>query len=176
MNALLHVVNCIGNVGRIESGGTFKFYAEGVTPAVVNLYQALDAERLAIAAAFGVSIPSLPEWLDRAYGVREASLLTTFQRLTFDLHAPYQNTPSPAALDHKYVSEDVPTGVMPMRALGAAAGVATPVMDAVIRLISVMAGQDFAAAARTIDRLGLADKSVAQIQHILQHGFPERRL
>ena len=32
-NAMLHVANCVANAGRIESGGSYKFYAEGVTPA-----------------------------------------------------------------------------------------------------------------------------------------------
>jgi hypothetical protein len=29
----LHVANCVANAGRIESGDSYKFYAEGVTPA-----------------------------------------------------------------------------------------------------------------------------------------------
>jgi opine dehydrogenase len=171
MNAMLHVANCVSNAGRIESGGSFKFYADGVTPAVVNLYQALDTERLAIAAHLSVTIPSLPEWIDRVYGVREASLHATFQRLTFDQHAPYQNTPTPTSLDHKYVAEDVPTGLLPMSALGAAAGVATPVIGGLIHVACTMVGRDFAVEARTLDRLGLSDKSAAQIRDIVQNGF-----
>jgi opine dehydrogenase len=171
MNAVLHVANCVANAGRIESGGDFRFYAEGVTPAVVNLYQGLDAERLAMAARFGVTIPSLPEWLERVYGVREPSLPATFQRLTFDALGPYQNTPTPTALAHKYVAEDVPTGVLPMSALGRAAGVVTPILDGLVHLACSMAGQDFAAEARTLDRLGLANKNVTRILDILEHGF-----
>ena len=34
-----------------------------------------------------------------------------------------------------------------------------------------MAGQDFAAEARTLDRLGLANKNVTQILDILENGF-----
>jgi opine dehydrogenase len=171
MNAVLHVANCVSNAGRIESGGDFKFYAEGVTPAVVNLYQALDAERLAIAARFGVTTPSLAEWIGRAYGVREPSLPETFQRLTFDPQGPYQNTPTPTSLAHKYVTEDVPTGLIPIRALGVAGGVATPTLDALIHLASVTAERDFADEARTIDRLGLSGQAVAQIQTTVQNGF-----
>jgi opine dehydrogenase len=171
MNAVLHVANCVSNAGRIESGGDFKFYAEGVTPAVVNLYQALDAERLAIAARLGVTTPSLEEWIGRAYGVREASLPETFQRLTFDAQGPYQNTPTPTSLAHKYVTEDVPTGLIPIRALGVAGGVATPTLDALIHLAGVTAGHDFVAAARTIDRLGLSGQDVVQIQTTVQNGF-----
>jgi NAD/NADP octopine/nopaline dehydrogenase, alpha-helical domain len=39
-NAMLHVANCVANAGRIESGDSYKFYAEGVTPAVARLYEA----------------------------------------------------------------------------------------------------------------------------------------
>ncbi len=38
-NAMLHVANCVANAARIESGGGYKFYAEGVTPAVARLYE-----------------------------------------------------------------------------------------------------------------------------------------
>jgi hypothetical protein len=30
-NAMPHVANCVANAGRIESGDSYKFYAEGVT-------------------------------------------------------------------------------------------------------------------------------------------------
>ncbi|HWS92206.1 MAG TPA: 2-dehydropantoate 2-reductase N-terminal domain-containing protein, partial [Mycobacterium sp.] len=31
-NAMLHVANCVANAARIESGDSYRFYAEGVTP------------------------------------------------------------------------------------------------------------------------------------------------
>lgn len=171
MNAMLHVANCVGNVGRIESGATFKFYAEGVTPAVARVYEALDAERLALAERLGVEIPDMPEWIDRVYGVREPTLIETFQRLTYDPLGPYRNTPTPASLSHNYVAEDVPTGLIPMAALAKAAGVATPTADGLIHLASTMAGRDFAAAGRTIDRLGLTGMTLAQIKATVEQGF-----
>jgi opine dehydrogenase len=171
MNAMLHVANCVGNAGRIESGSGFKFYAEGVTPAIVRLYEAIDAERLALAARLGVTVPSIPEWFGRAYGVREPSLHETLHRLTYDPEGAYRNTPTPPSLEHQYITEDVPTGLIPMSALGAAAGVPMPATDALIRLACVMAGRNFADTARTIDRLGLAGKDAAGIRAIVDQGF-----
>ncbi len=171
MNATFHVAVCVANAGRIESGQPFKFYAEGVTPAVAGLLTALDAERLAIARALGAEIPDIPEWIDRAFGFREATLPETFQRLTYDPKGPYQFTPAPSSFGHNYVVEDVPTGLMPMAALGAAAGVPTPVIDAIVRLACVFAGRDFAAEARTLDRMGLAGLDAAAIRHVLMDGF-----
>ncbi len=169
-NAMLHVANCVANAGRIESGGGYKFYAEGVTPAVARLYEAINAERVAVAAAFGAAVPDLAGWFDRVYGVREASLVDTCRRLTFDADGPYQATGTPASLDHKYITEDVPAGMIPMRALGAAAGVPTPAIDALIETVRNMTGKDFAADARTLDRLGLGGMGAAQIRRVVETG------
>jgi opine dehydrogenase len=54
-NAMLHVANCVANAARIDSGGNYKFYAEGVTPAVARVYAAIDDERVAIARSLGRS-------------------------------------------------------------------------------------------------------------------------
>jgi opine dehydrogenase len=70
-NAMLHVANCVANAGRIESGSSYKFYAEGVTPAVAQLYEAINAERVAVAAALGASVPSLADLVrPRLWGAR----------------------------------------------------------------------------------------------------------
>src|SRR6202008_2698465 len=73
-NAMLHVANCVANAGRIDRGEAYKFYAEGVTPSVARLYQAINAERVAVAAALGASVPTLEDWFERVYGVRGATL------------------------------------------------------------------------------------------------------
>jgi opine dehydrogenase len=170
-NAMLHVANCVGNAGRIDNGEAYKFYAEGVTPAVARLYRAIDAERVAVAAAFGASVPTLEDWFERVYGVRGADLSETCRLLTTNSDGPYQATGTPKTWTHKYIAEDVPVGLMPMRALAAVVGVPTPAIDSVIHVACAMAGNDFAAEARSLDRMGLAGMSLAQIRDTLEHGF-----
>src|SRR6266853_507826 len=154
-NAMLHVANCVANAGKIDRGEAYKFYAEGVTPAVARLYAAINAERVAVASAFGASVPSLEDWFQRVYGVREASLVETCRRLTYNSDGPYQATGTPNSLDHKFITEDVPTGLIPMSAIGAAAGVPTPAIDALVAVVRSMTGKDFAAGGRTLDHLGI---------------------
>jgi opine dehydrogenase len=170
-NAMLHVANVVGNVGKIDRSEGYKFYAEGVTPSVARVYRAINAERVAVAAALGAQVPTLEDWFERTYGVRGATLSETCQLLTTNSDGPYQATGTPRNLEHKYIAEDVPVGLMPMSALGRAAGVPTPVIDAVVALAQTMAGKDFAAEARTIDRMGLAGMDAAQIRHTLAEGF-----
>jgi len=170
-NAMLHVANCVANAARIEGGDGYRFYAEGVTPAVARLYQAINRERVAVAGALGATVPTLDDWFDRVYGVREASLVETCRRLTYNADGPYQATGTPNSLDHKFITEDVPTGLMPMSALGAVAEVPTPAIDALVELARIMTGVDFAAEARTLARLGLGGMSTAQIRRVMDEGF-----
>jgi opine dehydrogenase len=170
-NAMLHVANCVANVGRIETGEAYKFYAEGVTPAVARLYESINAERVAAAAALGALVPTLADWFDRVYGVREATLVETCQRLTHNSDGPYQATGTPKSLDHKFITEDVPTGLVPMSAIGTAAGVKTPAIDALVEMVRNMTGKDFAAEGRTLEQLGLRDMDAQQIQRTVEEGF-----
>jgi opine dehydrogenase len=170
-NAMLHVANCVANAGKIDRGEAYKFYAEGVTPSVARLYQAINGERVAVAAAYGAAVPTLEDWFDRVYGVRGKSLDETCRLLTSNSDGPYQATGTPNSWTHKYIAEDVPVGLMPMSALGAAAGVPTPAIDAVIRLATILAGTDFAAEARTLDRMGLTGMDASQIGHTFEQGF-----
>jgi len=170
-NAMLHVANCVANAARIESGAGYRFYSEGVTPAVAHLYQAINRERVAAAGALGATVPTLEDWFERVYGVREASLVETCRRLTYNSDGPYQATGTPSSLDHKFITEDVPTGLIPISALGIAAGMPTPTIDALVELARSMTGRDFAADARTLARLALDGKTAPEIRRVMDEGF-----
>jgi opine dehydrogenase len=170
-NAMLHVANVVGNVGKIDRGEGYKFYAEGVTPSVARIYQAINADRVAIAAALGAQVPTLEDWFERTYGVRGANLSETCVLLTTNSDGPYQATGTPSSWQHKYIAEDVPTGLIPMRELAGSVGVPSPAIDAVVRLAQVLAGHDFAAEARTLARLGLADMDAGQVRRVVAEGF-----
>jgi opine dehydrogenase len=173
-NAMLHVANCVANAGKIDRGEAYRFYAEGVTPSVARLYEAINAERIAVAAALGAIVPDLADWFERTYNVRGATLSETCQLLTTNSDGPYQATGTPKSFDHKYVTEDVPVGLMPMRSIGAACGVATPMIDALIELARGLTGMDFSGTARTLERMGLVGLDAAGIRRVLEQGYAAR--
>ena len=170
-NAMLHVANCVGNAGKIDRGEGYKFYAEGVTPSVARLYRAINGERVAIAATLGAEAPTLEDWFALTYGVRGADLPETCRLLTTNSDGPYQATGTPRDWTHKYIAEDVPVGLMPMRALAHAVDVPCPAIDAVITLAQTLAGNDFAEDARTLARMGLLGMDAEQIKETLTAGF-----
>ena len=54
--------------------------------------------------------------------------------------------------------------------MGRWAGVATPVAEGLLNIASAVTGKDLYQQGRTFERLGLADKSPAELQAILQQG------
>jgi opine dehydrogenase len=170
-NAMLHVANCVLNATRIEHNETYKFYSHGVTEGVTRIYHAINAERVAAAAALGATVPTLEEWFDRVYKVREPTLVESFQKLTFNADGPYGGTPAPKSFDNNYVAEDVPVGLMPIAAIGRAADVSMNATQTLVDMAKLMTGNDYATTGRTLERMGLAGKDAAGIRKVVDQGF-----
>src|SRR4029079_17623712 len=110
------------------------------------------------------------EWLLETYRLGGDTLAETFPRLTFAPTGRYQCRPPPRSMSHKYITEDVPCGLVPVSALGDAAGVATPVIDGLIALSSAMLGRDFAAEGRSLEHLGLVGCTAEEVRRVFELG------
>jgi opine dehydrogenase len=161
MNAMMHPAPTLLNAGRIESRAAFEYYGEGVTPSIARLVESIDGERMAVAAALGVRVPSLIEWYAASYGTHGRTLYEAVQQVR-----GYDGIKGPTTLQTRYLFEDIPTGLVPLSALGAALEVPTPVMRAVVDLGSGLLGRDFWREGRSLERLGLADKGPAEIRRM----------
>jgi opine dehydrogenase len=171
LNAVFHPEGMLMNAGWIQhTGGNFLFYHEGFTDAVGRVTAAVDAERIAVAKALG--IPAKP-FIDVFY---EAGLTTKEARDSGDIaracreSAPNKTIKSPPSLDHRYMHEDVGYGLVPIAALGRLCGVKTPIIDALIAIGSVAVGVDYARDGLTLDKLGLAGKSPAELLKFVEDG------
>jgi opine dehydrogenase len=67
-------------------------------------------------------------------------------------------------LDARYVTEDVPYGLVPIVELGRLASVPTPVAHALTVLASSALGRDFIKEGRTLARMGLEGRTLTNIQ------------
>jgi len=160
MNPILHVPGMLANQGRLDAGEPFQFYGAGITPSVARVVDALDGERCALARALGVSVPTVRQWLAQAYGLEGEDLYALIQRLHREV---FKSSPAPARLDARYVTEDVPFGLVPLSELGRLAGVATPIALGLARIASAALGRDFFAEGRTLERMGLEGRSLDAI-------------
>jgi opine dehydrogenase len=164
-NAVAHVAPVVANAGRIEyTGGEFEFYGDGITKSVARVVAAYDAERVAVAAAFGIRVQSFVEWVSTAYGIETPSIYETVQVLQRDV---YRSSRAPSHLMHRYLTEDVPCGAVPTVALAQCAGMRLPVHESLIQLASNLTGCDYWTSGRTTERLGLAGKHVDEVLELV---------
>ena len=161
MGAILHPAPMLLNAGRIESGEEFLYYREGITPSVAAVLEKMDAERIAVAQAYGVEATSIAQWQSDAYGVEGGSLYELFQN-----NQSYATVKASKTLNNRFLTEDVPSGLVPIAGFGKLANVPTPVIDSVIDLASCLQGKDFRADGRNLKCLGLEGKSVSEIKEV----------
>jgi opine dehydrogenase len=170
-NAIHHPPALLLNVGRVEStGGDYHHYYDGITPSVGRLIDALDAERVAVAAGLGVKLARLPQFFFRMGYTNAAGRDGGTAYDVFHNSEPNRWIKAPATIDHRFFNEDVPYGLVAIAELGRLAGVATPVADAVIAIASIVAGRHYRDQGLTRERMGIGGMSVAEALDFLQTG------
>ncbi|WP_160382532.1 NAD/NADP octopine/nopaline dehydrogenase family protein [Pseudooceanicola pacificus] len=171
MNAVLHVANCAVNAGMIDRGDRHLFYGEGVTPIVERMYGLVSDECRAIGRELGVEVPTLARWYEKCYGISSTSLVDMFKTLSSAPDGPYQPTRSPVSFESGYLAEDVPCGLVPISALGAAVGVATPTIDLLIAFVAMITANAYEKDYRDAARMGISGQSAAGLRALAERGF-----
>lgn len=157
LNMTLHAPGAVLGAAWIEATrGDFTFYVQGMTPGVTRVVQALDDERLAVARAFGHELLPLGAEMQR-YGTVEAHVTDTTDLVgAIASGKANQQIKAPDSLRHRYYLEDFGHGLVPFIALGEAAGVPTPVANALLDLGATLTGVDFRSSGRTAQKMGIA--------------------
>ncbi len=163
IGAVFHPGTVILSTARIESGVPFEFYRD-MTPAVVRLLEAVDEERLTTAQAYGVRATSAFEWLGLSYDGIEGE--TLYERL----HGTdaYAGISAPSSLETRYVLEDVPTGLVPIAALGRLAGLEIRTIGGLVNVACALYHRDFWSEGRNARRLGVAGLNVAEAKALIR--------
>jgi opine dehydrogenase len=166
MGAIFHPALTLLNAGRIEStGGEFQFYIDGVTPSVARILEALDRERVTVAAALGIRARTGLGWLKMAYDANGANLYEAIHN-----QPGYRGIKAPPTLSHRYITEDVPMSLVPIAALGQRYGVQVRAMDSIIRQACIVHQTDYWRRGRTLDKLGIEQLSVDEIVRYAMEG------
>ncbi len=157
IGAMFHPTISLLNKDRILRKVPFDFYTEGVTRETARYLERVDSERVALAAALGVHPLSVTEWLSSRYGLELADIYTMLRS-----NPSYRSVKAPTTLDHRYLWEDVPMGLVPISDVASAVGVETPAIDHLISEASGILGRDFRRVGRTLDKLGLVRNCVKE--------------
>ncbi len=160
VNPQNHLGMALCNFTRIENGEKWANWS-GLAPAVGRLIEALDEERLAVAAAFGASVRSVRDHFQLSFGVPRGPVGDAGAIL-----AARDATPGPASLDTRYITEDVPYGLVPSTVLARIAGVPMPLHEAGIGVFSALYGRDFRAENNLLPPLALEGLSMAELRNL----------
>ena len=152
VNYTLHPLPVLLNYGDIEKNPeTFRHYIDGVTPLIAEQMKKMDEERLAIGNALGLDLTSTMDQLMMYYGRNESR--------TYDEYVNSDESPYKEIVGHnvrsRYITEDVPCLHVPAIELAHLADI--------VKFSSLLHGVDYAAAGRTLEKLGLGGKTVAEI-------------
>ncbi len=166
MGAIFHPALTILNAGRIESThGDFEFYIDGVTPSVAIVLEALDRERVTVASSLGIRARTAMEWLEQAYNVKGDDLHEAIHN-----QSGYFGIKAPGTLNHRYIFEDIPMSLLPLASIGKQYGISVRAMDSIIRLACIIHQTDYYRRGRTIEKLGIKDLSVGELNRYVNEG------
>jgi len=165
-NPVIHPLGVLMNAGRIEySRGNFYYYEEGITPSTARAIEALDRERMAIGKKLDLDLPDQATALHAVdYGPKGDlwQVLKGSKGLT-----PIKG---PTTLANRYVTEDIPIGLVCWSQLGEQLGVATPLMRATVEIGIAVAGVDYWETGRTLERCGVKGMSAGEIVSYAETG------
>jgi opine dehydrogenase len=88
------------------------------------------------------------------------------------MHAAGNGGTGPATADSRYVTEDVPFGLVMTARIGRLAGRPAELHEAGVRIFSAMYGRDFAAENDLLAALALDSMSLADLQKLCRDGYP----
>jgi len=166
LNPQNHMGIALCNFTRMEKAEQWG-QNENITDSVGRLLEALDAERLAIAAAVGHKVRTIQEHYHFSFHVPPGPV----GEMSRTIAARGGGGFGPTTIDTRYVLEDVPFGLAPTALLGRMTGVGAPLHDAGIRIFSALYGQDLAAQNDLLPELGLEKMSLDELRKVVQTGW-----
>lgn len=164
-NLIVHTVGAIMSIPRIEKmKADYCMYWEVWTPSVWRILEKLDCEKMDILERLG---------FERLAYVDACKFRNTLddERDGKEIFMWYANMPTrakgPERVDSRYVSEDVPQGLVLLEALGKKLAVNTPVCTALIEIASAALKRDLRKEGRSLAVLG--EDNITKIINDIQY-------
>ena len=156
------------NAGWIDTlKKDFYFYRHGTTLSVARVIKAIYEEVARIGQAINVKMLEYPE---EAF-FSKSQIMSVYFRASFDKEGAVANISGPSSMTDRYITEDIPYGLVPTARIAHMFNIDAPLIDAIIGLTSVINQADYRREGRTLEELGIADLGKEQLLQILQEGF-----
>jgi opine dehydrogenase len=164
-NPIVHPPGSLLNTGRIQySHGDFYMYREGITEAVAFVIREIYEESRRVAEAFDFEMIQY----------RDTDFRTTASIMGVEFVAPFDTLGviasiiGPSSLKDRYITEDLPFGLVPRSELGRLVNVPTPIIDGIVSIGCVVCQEDYWKRGRTLETLGLEGLTNDQILKLVE--------
>ncbi len=137
LNPVTHPAPVIMSTSSVEGSDDFHLYRDGITDGVKRVMMAMDRERIEVRETCG--------YRDAHYGYHQFEPFEVFEDFFGKgciVETGYK-LKGPSSMTDRYITDDVPYGLVLFSSLGRKAGVKTPVCDAIIQLASTVNGEDY---------------------------------
>ena len=165
IGAMFHPCVCLFNAATIERQNEFWFYRD-MTDQVGAFIEKFDKERLAVGKAYGIDLIDVKEWIRVAYKGTPGETLCELMKN----NPAYHDIKAPGTIFTRQLTEDIPTGVLPIMELGKAAGVEVPLLESMVRTIEALLDIDLRTNGRTLKNLGLEGMTKNEIIDYITNG------
>ena len=166
LNPQNHLGIALFNLTRMEKAEQWS-QGGNVTPAVGRFIEALDAERLAIAAHFGIAVRTVKEHFSLSFHVP----IGTVSEMNQEMERQGRGGFGPTTLESRYILEDVPFGLLPTVLLGKISRNPAILHEAGISIFSAACGRDLTADNDILPALGVEGMTKADIEKLCRSGF-----
>lgn len=161
---ILHCAPLLLNTGWTESSKVnYKYYYDGISPTISRFIEKIDQERVAVSKALGLEVETTKDWLERTYRLKKGENLYD----TIHKNSAYLTITAPESLNHRYILEDVPCGLVPLEAVGQALDLEMTATKLVIDLASTLMEIDFRETGRNLDFI-LKDQKQDTIKNLFK--------
>lgn len=152
IGAIIHPPTVLLNAGSISRSINFNFYTEGILPSIAKVIELIDKEKCKIMEKLNLKPITLLDWVEETYKVQVNDYFTAFHIIP-----AYKDIKAPQSINVRYLTEDVPTGLVPLSSLGKRLGIETPTIDSIIQLTDIVLGANYRETGRTLENVGLND-------------------
>ncbi|KUM23133.1 NAD/NADP octopine/nopaline dehydrogenase [Mesorhizobium loti] len=166
LNPQNHLGIALLNLTRMEKAEQWS-QGGNVTPAVGRFIEALDAERLAIAAHFGIAVRTVKEHFSLSFHVP----MGTVSEMNQEMDRQGRGGFGPATIESRYILEDVPFGLLPTVLLGKITGNPAILHDSGVSILSAAYGRDLKADNDILPALGIEGLSDVGLADLSREGF-----
>ncbi|MCI8453934.1 MAG: NAD(P)-binding domain-containing protein [Lachnospiraceae bacterium] len=150
-NCVCHGPLTLFNLTRLENGEDYLLFHTCATPRVVRYMERLDEERVNVLSACGVKALTELELLNAFWPDKQTDLYQILHKTP-----AYAVTKGPKTLHHRYLSEDLPYGLVPYVRLGRKFGIRMPYLETLLSAFCLYMDTDYFAMGPEVEKEDLS--------------------